>query len=108
MKYLIVTLLILGIIFASSGSSNLNQALNQLEDTSRSLLGVTALIGFGVGLVFTVIALSIHFFVKGIQGALKIVMFICGIIGVLALLGGILSIILYLFAPSIMNGLLGR
>ncbi|MFH1520448.1 MAG: hypothetical protein ABID61_02275 [Candidatus Micrarchaeota archaeon] len=107
LKYLVFTLILLGMVFASSGSSNLKNAMNQLQDATKNMMGITTILGLGIGVVFLAIALSIYFFVKGVQGVLKIAMFICGILGVLALLGGIISIVLFLLTPSIIGGITG-
>lgn len=107
MKYLILTLLMLGLIFASSGSSNLKNALNELQNTTKNMMGITALLGLGAGIVFLAIALGIHFLVKGVQGILKIGMFICGVIGILALIGGIISVVIFLLTPSLIGGMTG-
>lgn len=106
LRYVFGLLLILGMAFAAT--SNIKSALNELQDTTKNMMGVTALLGLGVGIVFLAIALGIHFLVKGVQGILKIGMFICGVIGILALLGGIISVVIFLLTPSLIGGMTGN
>lgn len=107
MKYLIVTLLILGIIFASSGSSNLKGAIENLKETTRSTISIGSILSLVAGIVLGVIAGFLHFMFKSTQLIIKIVKIICAVLGILAILSGIVGILIFLFAPSIIDGIMG-
>ena len=96
---------------ATTQQSNLSGALNQLEETSRSFLAITTLLLLVAGAVLAAIGAAVYLMkLRGVKKreTLWIALgFLCGGLGLLLLLGGVLCLLLYLFTPSLMQGLLG-
>ncbi|MFH1785191.1 MAG: hypothetical protein ABH842_02075 [Candidatus Micrarchaeota archaeon] len=106
-KYLFVVILLFGTVLAVSSSSNIKGAIENLEETTRSTMLFGSVLLFGLGLLLLAIAAVVHFFVKTAQTIIKIGIILCGLVGLLAFLGGLIGFGLYFLAPSIIDGLVG-
>jgi hypothetical protein len=108
---LLLSLLVVCTAFAAPQQSNIKGALNQLEETSRSFLVFTTIALLGVGALLAGIGAAIYFMkLKGVQKkeTLWVVLaFLSGGLGLLSLLGGVLGLVMYLFMPTLIQGLVG-
>lgn len=109
-RLLFVSLLLLaGLLFAQGGQGNLTRALNQLEETSKSIMLVSVVIEGVLAVVFLGGAAAVYLYkIKGKpQSALWIVLAaLLGLIGAGFVLGVIVGLITYLAAPAITSQLM--
>lgn len=108
MKRTLFLVLMLAMAFAQR-SSNIQGALNQLEDTTRSFLGVVTFLSLLGGILLTAIGTIIYF--KKLKNVEKREMLwlalalVCGAIGIITLLAGIIGLIIYVLVPSLIESL---
>lgn len=109
-KEILFVLLMLPLLFAPQGQESIKGALTELKDTTQTFLGLTFMVLLVVGAAFTVIGAAIYFMMlKGKEQKSKLWMaaaLIIGGLGILALIGAVISMLIYLLAPSLISGMM--
>ena len=111
MKKLLILLLFGTVLFAASDTSTIKNALNNLEETSKSVLLVTSLVEGVISVVF--LGLAGFIYLKKLKGKEKKEMLwiaaaaILGLIGAMFLLGTVLGIVAYLTIPTMTQTVFG-
>lgn len=108
-RLLLFFVLMSAMLFAQS--SNLKGALQNLEDTARTMLLMSIVVEGIIAVVFLGIAALIY--LKKLKGVEKkgtawlLAAVLLGLIGALFALGAIVGLITYLTTPVLVNGLIG-
>lgn len=111
MKKMIVVLLLMGMLaFASSGTSNIKNALNELESTAKGFLAFASIALIAGGAMLSAICIFIYYNKlkdKEDRSALWMAAaVITGGFGFVSLLGGIIGLILYLLIPAMIESMI--
>ncbi len=114
LKYPFVVLSVLSALATASAAqqSNIQGAIGNLEDASRSFLAVATLFMFVAGAALLAIGIGIYFLklskaYKKKESVWVAAGFLCGGLGLLLVLGAILGLLIYLFTPNLIQGLMG-
>lgn len=108
MKKIILCLLLLSVfVFAQSNATKLKGAMNQLQETARTTLLMTAAMQIFGGLVFLAVGILIYYFkLKGAiepQTLMWVIAIIACLFGLFLFIGGLFGVIAYLTAPIILS-----
>jgi|GEM_PF-6390895 len=109
-KEILFVLMLAPLLFAPQGQENIKEALTALEDTTQAFLGMTIMLLLVVGSAFTLIGAAIFFIMlRGKEQKSKLWMaaaLIIGGLGILGLIGAVISMVIYVLAPSLISGMM--
>lgn len=92
-----------------SGSSNIQGALNELQDTTRTFLAVSIVIESAIGIVLLAVAGFVYFKkLKNVPKKETLWLALCavsGIIGLFFILAAVLGLVAYIATPAITGSL---
>lgn len=110
-RSILLIIFLLPMVFAQNSQGQLKDALNNLADTTKVFLGITAMIELAIFLIFAACAIIIYLKkLKGVKEKSTLWMIAAGIsvfMAIIFLLGAVTCLVVYFTAPSMVQGMAG-